>query len=48
MVSAEKVGKWVGRETVFAGNVCNSEMLDLRQQIKSFILSQLFCQTRTY
>ena len=47
MVSAEKVGKWVGRETLFAGSVCNSEMLDLWQRIKSFILS-LFCQTRPY
>ena len=48
MVSAEEVGKWIDRETLFAGNVCNSEMVNLWQRIKSSILSQLFCQIRPY
>lgn len=35
MVCAGGVGNQVGRETLFAGNVCDSEMLNLSQCVNS-------------
>lgn len=35
MVCAGEVGNWVGKETLFAGNVCDSEMSSLWQCVRS-------------